>query len=522
MKKVKARNIFITGMILLGFLTGCGIQGEPGKDGVNGVDGKDGADGQDGKDGTSIYTGSGKPELGLGKTGDLYIDSDSGDLYSKDESGWIKTGNVKNARDGVSVVNTHIDENGDLICEMSDGTTINAGHVKDVTKHTVDFYFDDKLVYTTTVEDGTKVAEPDETCLSGYIVDRWDFYDYSYVTHKYMGREWLFDIYTVTSDLELHAGAWTNKCTLTLDPGMGILESTTYICGYYWDYSLPTPTIPTLDVSEGLSYYYTFEGWYLENTLIPLSGIWEYSNTGGTLVAKYNKVDCVKYGIYPQTRVSGEDLISALNALTTPEPNGWYLYDGNYYAKKVKDKIYWFKCEPITWDILFSDNGTYSLVSTKLLDACRYYSSEDTRTVDGKTIYPSNYKYSDIRTWLNEDFYNTAFSLGDSYIQTTEVDNGASTTMSSTNKYACENTYDKVYLLSYQDYMNGNYFADDAARECETTDYAMANRCEGRWYWTRSPYDDFFIHDINRGNCGSTAGFDNSNVGVRPAITIKF
>ena len=44
------------------------------------------------------------------------------------------------------------------------------------------------------------------------------------------------------------------------------------------------------------------------------------------------------------------------------------------------------------------------------------------------------YKTSDVRTWLNADFYNSVFA-DDSYIKTTEVDNSAETTDKSPNKF---------------------------------------------------------------------------------------
>ena len=93
----------------------------------------------------------------------------------------------------------------------------------------------------------------------------------------------------------------------------------------------------------------------------------------------------------------------------------------------------------------------------------------------------NNYKDSDIRTWLNNDFYNTAFTLGNEYIQTTTVDNSSLTTHYASNPYACENTQDKVFLSSYKDYTNSAYgfgvkpIDDDKAKECKPTDYARVN-----------------------------------------------
>ena len=303
---------------------------------------------------------------------------------------------------------------------------------------------------------------------------------------------------------------------------------------------------------------YAFVGFYDNNKLVSTSNPYSFKmpTKNYSLVAKFitkeelgmapainvaNKT--LTYGLYPQTHVSDTTLLSTLNTLTTAESNGWYLYNNAYYAKLtakpnssnytfddgtkiVSGTTYWFKCEPITWKILESNNGEYKLLSTVLLDAHRYdYSS-------------NNYKYSDIRSWLNNEFYNTAFSLDNSYIQTIEVDNSASTTSSSTNKYACENTNDKVYLLSYQDYLNADYgfstsTSSSTTRECKTTDYARANRAfsstnssykKNGWYWTRSPSSSYSnyanIVDYD-GSLYSDYYVNGTYHGVRPSLSVK-
>ena len=252
------------------------------------------------------------------------------------------------------------------------------------------------------------------------------------------------------------------------------------------------------------------------------------------------------YGLYPQSHVNDADTIAALNSLTTAESNGWYLYNDEYYAKKSANPYnsgytfndgttinsgttYWFKCEPIEWKILSNVGGSYSLVSTVLLDAHRYneyYSG----TKNG--YYANNYLNSEIRSWLNDDFLNTAFNLDSSLIQATTVDNSASTTDSSSNSYACANTEDKIYLLSYKDYLNTDYgfstsTSSSTTRTCKPTDYALANYCyqyNGTgWYWTRSPssyYSDFAWDVYYVGSLNSISVYDASN-GVRPALTIN-
>ena len=69
-----------------------GPVGPKGDPGTNGTDGDDGAAGTNG---ASVRTGTGAPAAGLGAVGDVYIDSATGDLYSKGAGGWTKTGSLK-------------------------------------------------------------------------------------------------------------------------------------------------------------------------------------------------------------------------------------------------------------------------------------------------------------------------------------------------------------------------------------------------------------------------------------------
>ncbi len=314
-----------------------------------------------------------------------------------------------------------------------------------------------------------------------------------------------------------------------------------------------------------------FKGWYHDSTLVSDSATYIFTMPASdySLVAQFcNKEEkyatkpflsddgkTITYGLYPQTNVNNSSLVSALTTLTTPESNGWYLYEGNYYAKVsatpynfnyVFDNgtnissgtTYWFKCEPIVWNVLSNNSGEYYIVSSVLLDAHCYYNSSLTRTIDGQTIYPNNYKYSDIRTWLNADFYNSAFALGNEHIQTTTVNNSASTTNSSSNSYVCANTEDKVFLPSYQDYINSSYgFSTSTGttntRCCKTTDWARARGAYAElndnefynnngYYWTRSPCSDGYGGAYCVDYDGFYYGFIyDPDCSVRPGLSIN-
>ena len=272
----------------------------------------------------------------------------------------------------------------------------------------------------------------------------------------------------------------------------------------------------------------------------------------------------VTYGIYPQTVLTDEELVSNLTNDATEQTNGWFLYRGEYYAKVsaapyYKDNqfdngttieegtTYWFKCEPITWNVLSDANGEYYILSSVLLDAHCYYDFESAgyelyeyRTINNKKVYHNNYEYSDIRSWLNDEFYNSAFALGNSHIQATTVDNSASTTNSDENTYACDNTQDSVFLPSYQDYLNSSYgFSTDTtyidhARWCKTTDWAKARGTDYSHdeygndygdYWTRSPSSGDYGVASSVNYIGwvkpSEWGVDQPCVCVRPALSIK-
>ena len=271
----------------------------------------------------------------------------------------------------------------------------------------------------------------------------------------------------------------------------------------------------------------------------------------------------ITYGIYPQTKISDTSLLDSLNSLTETSTNGWYLFNNEYYAKETAyprtgdsatnltfldgssietGMTYWYKCEPITWNIIKSDDNSheYYLLTSMLLDTKSYYSSTKKREIDGETIFANNYEHSDIREWLNDSFYNTAFFLNKDYITTSLVDNSASTTSSESNGYICNNTNDKVYLPSYKDLINEEYgfnsnvYNNDQKRMIKVTDYAKSKGAfafkstksdkDNGYYWTRSPNSENetecfcvgYTGWVSKNTCSQTF------LCVRPAINLVF
>ena len=384
---------------------------------------------------------------------------------------------------------------------------------------------------------------------------------WKYTSNKSLAAKWSIITYSITYNLNGGTNAISNPTSYTVEDTISLANPSknfnTFVGWYLNDKKIETIVLGTTgDLTIETKWSQTDEQKAEEEQeeLRRLGGIPTLSDDGKTIT----------YGLYPQKNVNDSTLVSALNTLTTPESNGWYLYEGDYYAKViatpcddndsfrkfdngttiVSGTTYWFKCEPIVWNVLSNNNGEYYIVSSVLLDAHCYYNSDSNRTIDGKTVYPNNYMYSDIREWLNNDFYNSAFALGNSYIQTTTVDNSAATTSSTSNGYACASTEDKVFLPSYKDYFNNSYgfsTSSDSAetRCCRTTDWARArgsyyytsngsyqyNECNGNgYYWTRSPLSDgsdfawlVGFHGYLDGG-GSVYGAD---ISVRPGLSIK-
>ena len=125
--------------------------------------------------------------------------------------------------------------------------------------------------------------------------------------------------------------------------------------------------------------------------------------------------------------------------------------------------------------LMFKGNRAF-LMADLVLDSQDYHYSTSDRTIGGSAVYANNYKESHIRSWLNDNFYNTAFTAAEkARIQTTTVDNSVASTGYNPNQYACANTSDKVFLLSYSEATNASYgLSTDASRQLKPSAYAQS------------------------------------------------
>ncbi len=199
--------------------------------------------------------------------------------------------------------------------------------------------------------------------------------------------------------------------------------------------------------------------------------------------------------------------------------------DNSYFI----NNIYWFKFEKIKWRILENDKNSYMIMADLILDSQDYYNENGDGEYqhNGGVGYSNNYELSNIRKWLNDNFYNTAFNnLEKEIILKKEVDNSASSTLSPKNPYYCNNTFDNVFLLCHQDALR-KYFNNNNDRKCFATDYAKcqgvlvgANTCS--CWRLRSPYINFVYYDTFIDTVGEifNRSITNTYYGIRPVIWI--
>lgn len=111
----------------------------------------------------------------------------------------------------------------------------------------------------------------------------------------------------------------------------------------------------------------------------------------------YKTGDVITFGAYPQTKVSNSDLVKKL-AEQDCDSKGFIYYDNQSYMM-IGSNYYLY--EPITWRILSVDKDGIYIMAEKILDSQPYYTSAS------NIIWAE----STLRTWLNTEFYDLAFSF---------------------------------------------------------------------------------------------------------------
>lgn len=175
---------------------------------------------------------------------------------------------------------------------------------------------------------------------------------------------------------------------------------------------------------------------------------------------------------------------------------------GNYKQSNTSSK------EPVSWYVVATEGDKCLLVSKDILD---YQPFNDTVTAQATT-----WEESSLREWLNETFYEEAFSTEEqkNILATTVQDYEADGKLGGKTK-------DKVFLLNYDEAWK--YFPTDEDRRAELTVYGQAQKkISGNSWWLINSYSNgLYKYVVNEDGLHENSPRVNESEGVRPAIWVK-
>lgn len=215
---------------------------------------------------------------------------------------------------------------------------------------------------------------------------------------------------------------------------------------------------------------------------------------------------------------SGNDATYANLSGPRVDEEGNVSYDYIYYGSYPQSDVTGQTKDPIKWRILEINGTDAFLISDRNLDAKKYHNTNGGFT----------WETSFIRSWLNTEFINTAFSDEEkSAIKITDVENEDNTQY---NTSGGNSTKDRIYLPSVSEMKNEKYgFVTGTDRIEKNTAYIIAQNgyissAGVYWSWLRTPgIDSHNASDIRStdGYIGAGKNYIHSSVyGVRPVMHI--
>ena len=575
--KTKTWKLLLIGILLLALALCCvACTGKPGADGKDGVDsamGPQGPQGEKGETGAAGVAGPQGPTGPAGEKGDdgvtplirINPDSNEWEVSTDNGSTWTTT-NVQatgsvglTGPQGASIEKVEFDAQGRLIITLTDDTVLDPIELPQKEEHQHTFGDWITLCEATCENKGAKIR----ICACGAS----EAQEIPVAPHQaVVYHSAAAATCAENGNIEYWECTACGKYFSNAEATAAIEDKTSVVIGATGDHTYTAQVRETdylasaADCQGPAVYYYK---------CTTCNGHGEETYTAGTKMAHTMNAEhictmCsgayIYFGEYPQTLKAVDVTITE-----TTDSRGYFLgSDGAYYAKVtaypynisytfsdgstvVGGTVYYFKVEPILWRILSQSDDTALILCDSIIANKAYQS--DYIKIDGKYYttangapegtYANNYQYSEIRAWLNDQFYNTAFTeLERELILTTTVDNSVASTGYNPNQYVCENTEDKVFLLSYAEATNSAYgfltdgYNYDTARKMQPNDYSCAT---GAWislradyygngyWWLRSPvvyYSNFARYVVEDGWLNSN-GVSLSNSGVAPALQIR-
>lgn len=183
--------------------------------------------------------------------------------------------------------------------------------------------------------------------------------------------------------------------------------------------------------------------------------------------------------------------------------------------------------EPIKWRVLSVNGDDAFLLADQCLDGRQYTATDET----AEEYTMATWETCSLRKWLNEDFYNEAFSDREkAAIRETVVNNLC-------GEVVKNDTTDRIYLLSVDEVCNADYgFKPDDSftktREAQNTDYAKCNNASNSWgnnskegvgeWWLRTGTNNAYAcYVYENGSVNSSGDWIIDNKAVRPALHLS-
>lgn len=182
------------------------------------------------------------------------------------------------------------------------------------------------------------------------------------------------------------------------------------------------------------------------------------------------------------------------------------------YGKYEQDNNLGNGAEDIEWRVLDRQNDKLFVISKYALDCIEY----------NKDKNPNSWKDTDLRRWLNSDFYKKAFTKDEQKnISTTYIYSDEGRTLGVEDSVLT----DKVFILN--NYEQDTYFSSNSDRIAIATNFAIANGVEANKekqaiWWLRSRCFENYIGAVYEDGYadGEKGGKYSDNYAVRPAMWI--
>ena len=313
-------------------------------------------------------------------------------------------------------------------------------------------------------------------------------------------------VYQVTYDLGGGENAFSNPDSYSIEDMDGDLEGAIELA----DPTFASDFIEAKAASDGSiavkSNGKQFLGWFTEpeftnqvtSLTIALGDVTLYAKWGDDVVVTRNvpylRVDSsnrpaddgafLLMGVYPQDYVSSP-------AITGTDGNYSTDADGNLYQAVGGTRYY--RVEPICWRIVSESGGLSYLLAEDVLYGGTFGTS-------------TSYASSRVRTWLNNDFLNAAFSQQQrDLISTTTVDGAR----------------DKVFVPSKAELTSLFSTARKATDYAQTS--GMRNESNGyAYWWTRTAHSSAGnMTVVTQANGEMPCAPTKSNIGIVPALNIR-